>query len=66
MCRVPDAVRHCLMPLRRAGTATNAGYRYGPGSAVHRQRDVAPRPGHDGAPNRPVSVTLIVLVRLHY
>jgi hypothetical protein len=34
-----------FMPLRRAGTVTNAGVRYGPGSAAHR-KSAALRPGH--------------------
>jgi hypothetical protein len=49
---------------REAGTVTGTAFRNGPGSAAHR-KSAALRPGHDVAAVRPVSVTLIVLVRLH-
>jgi len=45
--RVPDAMQHAVL-LRRAGTQKpdDASQQYGPGSAAHRRRDAALRPGH--------------------
>jgi hypothetical protein len=53
LLRAPEAAQRVALRDAgrcRAGAVTSAGVRYGPGSAVHRRRDAAPRPGHETVP----------------